>query len=919
MAHNYESFSKQTKSRKIVLATLEAMQERKIFNFSSPVYSCVSSFFVVGVNIDGAELEKADTISSAGQFSYAPTSGTLSFRSIDDQSIEGKKVFLRLRFFFSNFTVTFASELSDGYEIEYDARISSAPSFRLELDYENTGTVLESNSSLTLMNNDGFFDDLFETLVWEGQFCNAYSWSENLAVDQIKKFYRGRVFDKKFTSETFDILIRDQATDLNELVPHSVFTKQDGRVSRSFLQSPKRKIFGQVEALRCVGVDQVDDGYPYPFSVFGDSNRNLMTGLVSGIASSSTITGVGTLFLSELAVNDEVLIVAGVFQYIYKVASISNNTSFTTTQPIVATFQGAQIRNRSVLNNVVTGVGTNFRAIFSPDDVIETVVDGVEYSYRVEQIVNNQTMLLSDEIEVNFTEISHKPNIPSRYYNRRWHIAGHKLRTITHQVVLVVNSITLELDSVDELEAGDLVLIEGQFRTITRVTGFTIQLNASVIGVTNVSVVEKQPVSSCSIFESRLVAGRDYSIQNTSNDAIVEFDELAEFNFARARGVGITFQFTNGSRFVTSTTTDRDLSSIFRTRDWIRSTDITHQVWYEILSVNELQIELRTSYQGASYLGQLRFKSPEYISDASVITVDCLGLEENGKWIKTASDSVLSMLQSVSVGDINLTSFDSASDDCQYKVSAFYPRAFGGAMPRTKDAITEINNSVFGSLYFDSDFNFKYSILNSNKPEEIDVVQDEDVEEFTVQTKNNILGRVIVEFCPNTNRATGEVLFKEVLHESDFVKQTSKIKKEERFTCLLFDQDDAQTIAERYSFIRSMSQSVVSIQGSLSLIKYGLNDTIFLDLRRIFKRYGSNGRKKLGLVSGVSKSGSQSSIIFNDLGNIFNRVPAIAPDDAPEYSEASSDDIAKFGFIVDNLTETPDPTSELDLGNNLIG
>jgi hypothetical protein len=51
---------------------------------------------------------------------------------------------------------------------------------------------------------------------------------------------------------------------------------------------------------------------------------------------------------------------------------------------------------------------------------------------------------------------------------------------------------------------------------------------------------------------------------------------------------------------------------------------------------------------------------------------------------------------------------------------------------------------------------------------------------------------------------------------------------------------------------------------------------------------------------------------------VFTRVPSIAPDLLDDYTTATDDQKAKFGFILDNDSLLPD-NDDTDLGNNLIG
>jgi hypothetical protein len=918
MALNYEEFSNKTRSQKITLCTIEAKHQRKVFT-GGPVYSASSSYYVCGVTVDGIDLVKTNNTPAQGQYRYNPTTGVVELRLVGNANPSTKRVFFKYRFFFSSIPVTIGTTFSDNYDVYWEPRITGEPSLRLELDSENTGTVLETSSQLSLENTDGYFDEIFDRFIWEGQIIKAYSWSESLDVTEIKIFYQGKIDSKSFTDKSVTFNIKDQVSDLREKVPYSVFSANDGRVADSDLNKPKRKIFGRVEKVKTTGIDKVLDGYPVTGTLEGSADRNLLTGTVSGILSSTQINGTGTLFLSQINAGDEILIKDGILEYTYTVQTVNSNTLLTITSPITAAFTGAKARNKAVKNNKVFGTGTNFKQIFSPDDEIITTVDQVQYSYRIEEVVSNTELTLSDEIQRTFTSLSIKPSVPYRGYNRRWHIAGHKLRSVTHTVAVVIDNINFELDSVAEFFEGDTILINTEYRKITRITGLKIRINQSLDGVLVGDTVTKIPVPVVYIEKQPLLFGRDYSIVNTTSDCYVDIDPLAEFNNAKNKSLSISFQFTNNSDIVTTVSNDRDLTTILKPRDWIRSTNINHQIWYEILSVEPLQFRLRVSYAGASFQGQLSYRAPDYISDSSLITADCIGMEWNGKWIKTPADTVLQMLESVDIQNIDSQSFDNASIDCDYTMSLALPETLGSEMPNLRDAITLVNKSCFGSLYFNPEFEFTYKILNSSKPENLKAVKDDDILGFSVQTRNQILGTVRLNYRPFVDQSTGSETFNQVTVESDFVEETSGIRKEEIFTSYIYDEEDARTIAERWAFFRSLSQSSVRVQAKLNFMLTSLNEPVFLDLERLFVRYGGNGRKKIGIVNAVDKDGDSTSVTFNDLGNIFNRVPAICPDLQSDYSLADVDEIAKYGFVVDNNTETPDITSELDLGNNLIG
>jgi hypothetical protein len=98
-----------------------------------------------------------------------------------------------LQMFFSTRPSILPYDLNNGEQVEWDSRIDTIGSLGQQLDDENTGIVLESSSQISLHNKDGFFDDIFDTLIWENQNIEFYSWSpkipSNLAVKTVFRCY----------------------------------------------------------------------------------------------------------------------------------------------------------------------------------------------------------------------------------------------------------------------------------------------------------------------------------------------------------------------------------------------------------------------------------------------------------------------------------------------------------------------------------------------------------------------------------------------------------------------------------------------------------------------------------------------------------------------------------------------------------
>jgi hypothetical protein len=919
----YSEFAEKTRSQKIILAHLEAKQKLKIFQeapFNVGVWTRDMDHFVIGVKVDGEDLEQGSGLDSLDddQWFYSPGSGKLYIKLTGGVDPRSKSVWVQYRFFFSNIDCILPSNITSGVDVHYDSRISDIGDLKLELDYENTGIALETNSTISLQNSDRYMDEIFDTLIWENNKAIFWSWSRDLPASEAKKIYVGFISDKSFTPSSVRFQLRDQLTQLRQPLDLGRFSEEDGDMEQSMIGKPKRLILGRVDKIRTQGVDKILSGFPLTGLLTGDADRNLLPGTVSGTSGTNTINGLGTNF-TTLTVGGRVRVIGVLTEATYEVASIISNTQITVTGTLSFSFNEFNIRNLEIQNNIIEGSGTVFLDQVSPGDRIKVTVNSVEYIHTVGSIESDTSLTTTDEILVGFanSETKNLPAIPYRKRNRGWHIAGHKLREFTTKITSILDFTNIEVQNIGDIEAGDSLQINSNVYTVIRATGNKVRLNQGLIGVNSVDDdVTKIPARSAYVGSQLFVINRDFTLSNTDTDSKLIFNPTAEFNVAPIKSPVVQLGFTSGSRIVTYSGTDVDITTIFKPRDWIRLRSITLPTWYEILDVSQDQILLRTPAVSTSN-GLCQSKSPEFINDDSLVTVDCLGLD-SGEWIRTPAQAVKWILDQSGFEDINHESFEQSENDCQFTLALYYPSQMGSEFPIVRDMITDINQSCFGSLYLDDSFQFTYSILNADKPLNMSVLRDEDVLGFSVTTKNNIINSILVNYSPFVDTELMTESTRQILMESGFVNEA--VGKKERLTVnvYLYHEQEASIIAERWLFFRSLTQTVVRIKSKLNLAGISLNDRIFLDLDRLFKRFGGVDRRKIGIINSISKDGSGTEVEFNDLGNLFNRVPAIAPDATPDYSQGSLD-VVIWGYIVDNETETPDPTSESGLGTNLIG
>ena len=874
---NYTEFAALPRSQKVTLAVIKAKQRLKNFeDQGGDTWTRTMPFYVS--NVIGAA------------YSYDPITSTLTLTSIANPNT--LNIIAEYSFFFSDFPVN--------HDVEYQPRLTDIGALKLELDTENTGIALESDSSIKLENTDGYFDEIFDTLTWENQKCEFYSWSPLIPWSERRLIYRGYINTKAFSDKVVTFTIKDTFFRLREKIP---FTGS-------------RLIYGKAKNVDCSALDTVGQGFALAGTLSGRNDRDLLSGVVSGTATSNTITGVGTFFTTQLAVSDKIRVIDGLVEYTYTISAIGSNTSLTISGTISTTFSGATGRNAAVSNNIIIGVGTSFLDGVSPGDKIKVL----DIEYTVGSVDTDLQLTTSEQVKEAFISetATNLPEINYRMKNRHWNVSGHVLADCFTSIATVYSQRVFSVIDRQHIETGDTVEINGNIYTISRVSGNLITINqTALVAITAGNEVRKMAVQKVTIAGVEFVPDRDYVEGNIDYECSISFNEMAEFNVATEVVSGVSFTFTVGSRIVTSLSSSLDLTGIYAPRDWIKPFSGSVSTWYEILEVKQLSLVLRETYSEVrNYTGPALYKKPAYIGDDSIVLVDCMGKRattvNGGEWLGTASDAVKDICTYLGIDDIDQAGFAQAKIDCPYCLSFVYPESLSGAMPIARDMISEINKSVFGSLHANNNFEISYSILNADRDEVFEMITDSDIYSFTTTSKNQIIKTVNATF--RKEAGAGSALSYTFSNEN-----ISGINTEIEINLGLYNQSDAETTTQRFAFLRSGTQTIVNIKGPLSLAGKALNSRVYLRLDRLFKRFGSSGKIKIGLVNLVSKDSSQTEISVNDLGNIFNRVGSIAPNDSVDFATATDEEKSIYAYIVDNDNETPNALSDEALGANLIG
>ena len=837
------------KSEKITLITSQAEHLVKIFeHHAGAIYKRHVEHFVESVKDNGLHLAPVSSLGELieGRYFYEPQSQTLFIICLGNLDPKFKKISIVYKFFFSNAPLILPHDLAQGEEVEWMPIISKIGNIGQSLSDESTGIVLESSSSVDLINTGGFFDRIFDSYIWENKPITFYAWFPETGLSEAKKIFEGVVSTKDFGLDFVKFSVKDFIFKLRDDVNLDLFSIEDGRISDSLVGSAKRRIYGQVKQVKLAGVDNLLDGF-------------LLTGSVSINLDSKEMIGTDSLFLTELNPGDEIILVS----------------------------------------------------------------NGNEVSFGIESIASNTLAILNGESRESFINALalNRPTVPYRFLNRLWHIASHKLREPQTTIYAIISENRFKVNNVNDFFVNDQVIIGNDLVSIRGIVGDEIITKNAVNPFPSLgSVVRKIPIQKVFYKDKELIHGRDWTYLNDT-EAIIVFNDLAEFNITQERSLGVDVTFTRGSDTIT-TQAVVDFRSILKPRDWIRKNSIIsgESQYYEILEVKEQSIRIREEFSGTDQTMSALIKSVEYLDDDSLITANCLGMELNSTWIKTASHAVRHLIEyDAGLGNINHASFTQASVDADYILSLVIPEDLGDKAPSIRDCITLINESVFGSLYTDKNLNVAYSILNSIKPADTSVVSDDDILSFETQTISNIYNEVVVNFRPFIDFHTGQSTFEVHSFNSGFVDRYIGLKNTLTRKVFLFETDKALIIAQRLALFYSMSSTKVLIKGKMGFFQKSVNDKIIMNFRRMFKRFAGLGHEKFGTITSIKKSQTEVDIEVSDLGNIFNRVASISGNDSPNFKNAGERQKILQSYIVDNLSETPDVSSEESNHCNLIG
>ncbi len=566
------------------------------------------------------------------------------------------------------------------------------------------------------------------------------------------------------------------------------------------------------------------------------------------------------------------------------------------------------------------GVGTSFLEELSPDDTI--LINGMTERLSIDSVESDVSATLSEEPGVSLSGKTFAvfPGHPKRYTNRSWVLAGHALRTPETTVIQGFSTNVLQVGSLRDLDEGSQILVGGsQIVEVRRHIGadrLRTDTNLSAVPAAG-TTIKRLPVVNVRINAKLLQYSRDYTVDEVN--ATLELDPLAEFNIAPVRVIKGTVQFNAGDRTIIGTGTS--FESQLGPNTWIKNAlQSTYHEVLEVVSDTEAVLRTAPAYTAS---GNARYKSVEvFDEDSDVLSCDLIGATEDGLksgvWIKTAAQMVKDLLSRAGLSaDVDAASFTEASETAPEKLGAVFPRGYSDTrVPSFRDAINEINASVFGELVLTPDFKYAYRVLSPERsPDSAKRFIPADALGWSIKSQSDkIVGTVRLEYLRKEYDTSSDKETSEFVEYSNgdavYLARSTKVHEQKS---LIVDAVDAEIVCQRWAFLFSVALSFVKFATKLQGARLQVGDQINFQHPKLFERFGSTDLRKIGAIVAVSKSGEGSTIEFEDLANTFARCAVVTADSASPWGEAKLEDRALMGFITDDHGSITNDQTEFGL------
>jgi hypothetical protein len=840
MFNTFEQFKLSENSEKIILAILKA--NFRMINFtlhSGNIYKKINTDIPVISNIsyDGVSITEVFNLTDVviNTF-YNDRTNNILYLNTNNSNPNTKYITVTRDIHLSNAPLNLPHDLSTGFDVSFDPIIKATSDFTSEIDLVNQNTmVIEGSGTLTLFNpHDSFWFINYENLNFDNQQCDIYVWNRQLDITEAKKVYSGVVISKSYNDTQISFNLKDSVFKLRDSLNQPTVESLNTRTDSDLALAKVRTVYGEVHGFRPINTDVVVDG-DYP-----------LTGTVSLTASSTTLTGTSTLFLSEVYVNDTITLNA----VKYTVKAVTSNTAITLDKAANISYGPVTANINSKLNKSFTN--RTWKVCNHPIcKITKTILDGS----------SSNTLKLNNVLDLKVGDYLY---------------ASTPVNQLT-QISSIVNN-----------------------NTITLINSLSTTPSAGV--------EIYKPLQNLRMGNKYLYYKQHYSV-DYANAVITIFDDIesqvSDLKFPPAAQENV--DFTNGSRLVNiNGVVESTFSSYLKPGYFI--TKRNSGTLYRILNVvSDTQIELTTPYAETTSLNT-PFSYNDFIFDPSndILTCSVMGKTHDntssGSILDTPKQIVKDLLIDAGLStSLNLSSF--ASEDYEYKIAMSIPDKFDDDGDiNYRDVINNINSSSFGILFADENLELSYSYLSPSLSNYKGLLTESDMLTFKVDNTNKNMNRYYTtkydrkEYDYTVSKETFD--FKLTQNDdSIYLVGTGKSKTN---TVVLTESVDAERLNDRFSHLLNGNACVVEFKTKINTIDYSVNDVIQIDHPLLFSRFKNElDSNRYFLIQRISKNFSTVTISAVDLSNFMIKNAKINGL-TTSYQNTSQADLLSSGFISDS-------------------
>ena len=824
---------------------------------------------------------------TAGKYYFDRDNDLLYVRLSDSTHPDDSFVGVVFRYFFSNTGAKLPHDLNTGFHVYWRPLLISTSDFRLEVDNRDTqlGLAIEGSGTVRFINDQSFWSSRYDKVFFDNQLVEVYAWTPGMDADEAQIIFRGRVQQKSYTLETIQFQAKDVLNQLRDsfdmdavgdfTYTHGYFTTgqpETARVNDSQAEARRRIIYGNALGVQAMNIDQVLPDTPDRRTSFETGYRRHNNGTFDVTNASKNVQANGAFRTSDIMPGDQLL--------------------------------------------------------FSND---------LTKLYTVDYYTSLSDLVLTEAFEgATSTTVTARifPQRQRRLHNRHFLVAGHPLSEVSTVVQQVIDGRHFYVADASELLVGDniIVTVDGDDydRVIESIKDTNLITVTTLISPTpgEGCVVKRPGVQKVYIDKQLLIQGQDYTVDsenamvslvNTNPDASTGFG-APEFNHTKVSTFSGRVSFTNGQLHVANSThptygsgTPYSVTPIektafttqFRPGDYIQQPNgLWREIWYVL--DDDLMVLAAPATQTADNENGL-YKAVEWFQEGTnSLICDVRGKTDDGTttgtWLRRGPEIAKAIIQDSGLAaftGIDEDSFSEANEQVPFDIGLVLPASVSDKKaPAIRDSLGKISRSVFGTLLQNSNLELSYSVISADKVQ-LETFDRVDLVDFSINSDSSKLTKdaTISYDKRELNFQTLQSSDALITHTSEIGQKLLKLAREFKVDTLLIDLNAASVAASRWSFLLELASSRLTAQMKMQGTSLSVGDAVQVNHPKLYERFGSTIKRRLGSVSLISRGMTKSSFVIDDLSNAFARVCTITEAGTPDYDSSTEAQRAVSGYI----------------------